>query len=215
MRYHRIYRNHSKGSTTLISLLVLFALISLGLLSLRFTYQDMSSAGNLRQAKQARYVAELGLHHAITLMQQQGNYLLRLRQGNEYLVIKSDGVIDYYRRNNAGVANKQRSIDLPPFPALNEGPTALGSIKTRVPSYEIKVEGITQGTAPSGQELSQSDLGTTRQHFCLMHFSARGFIAEQTLPKLNPNELSDEEWKASLELVAEHRLKAALTLGPF
>ena len=204
----------SKGSTTLISLLVLFALISLGLLSLRFTYQDISSAGNLKQAKQARYVAELGLHHAITLMQQQGTYILRSRQGPESLVIKSDGIVDYYRRDQAGVIVKQRSLNLGQFPALTDGPAPLG-MSNRVASYEITLEGITEGTAPSGQELSQSDLGTARQHFCLVQFSARGFVAEQTLPNLNRDQITEEAWRRSLDLVAEHRLKAALTLGPF
>jgi hypothetical protein len=214
---YRVRSSHqtSKGSTTLISLLVMFALMSLGLLSLRFTHQDMSSAGNLRQSKQARYVAELGLHHAITLMQQQGNYLLRTRQGPEYLVIKSNGDVDFYKRNAAGDTIKQRTIQLPIFPALTEGPKPLGLIQNRIPSYEIKVEGFSAGTAPAGQELSQSDLGTPRQHFCLMHFSARGFITEQSLSQLNREDMNEEEWRRSLDLVAEHRLKSAITLGPF
>ena len=65
------YRNSERGSTTLIAMLVLFALLGLGLLSMRHTYQDMSSAGNLRRAKQARYIADIGVHHALTLFQQQ------------------------------------------------------------------------------------------------------------------------------------------------
>ena len=204
-----------RGSTTLISLLVLFALMGLGMLSLRFTHQEISSAGNLRQAKQARYVAEIGLHHVITLLQQQGNYLLNIRQNGEFMQIKSDGTVEYYSRDNAGVEKKQRSINLPAFSAFAEGPAALGLTQNRVPSYEIRVDGITDGPTPPGQELSQSDLGTPRQSFCLVHFNARGYIAESTFPETQRDQMNEETWRASLELLAEHRLKAGVIIGPF
>ena len=61
-------RVSERGSTTLIAILVLFALMGLGLLSMRHTYQDMSSAGNLRRTTQARFIAEMGVHHTLTLL---------------------------------------------------------------------------------------------------------------------------------------------------
>ena len=209
------YRLSERGSTTLISLLVLFALISLGLLSLRSTHQEVSSAGNLRQAKQARYVAELGLHHAITLLQQQGSYLLGLRQSGENLLIDSNGDVTYFSSNADDEDVIRRSLNLPRFPAVRSGPGLLGIVQNRIPSYEVRIEGITAGPPPPGQELSQSDLGTPKQHFCLVHFSSRGFIATNNLPRLNRDELSERAWRASLELVAEHRIKAGVVLGPF
>ena len=74
VRNLRLPRSHSqeRGSTTLIAVLVLFALLGLGLLSMRHTYQDMSSVGNLRRATQARFVAEMGAHHAIRSHGQRG-----------------------------------------------------------------------------------------------------------------------------------------------
>ena len=164
-------RVSQKGSTTLISLLVLFALLGLGLISLQYTHQDLSSAGNLRQTKQARYVAEIALNHAITLMQQQGAYLLTQLQPNDFLQLTSTGEMRFIQRALNGEETLRRTINLPPFPALEDGPEELGVVQLNVPSYTVRMDGFAQGPPPPGQELSPTDLGTPQPLFCLIHFN--------------------------------------------
>jgi hypothetical protein len=209
------YRQAQRGSTTLIAILVLFALMGLGLLSMRHTYHDMSSAGNLRRAKQARFIAEVGANHAITLMQQQGSYLLGLRQPNDILELNHLGVLSYISINNAGIEALRMQINTPPLNAFDQGPKPVGELVSQVPSYEVRIEGITDGTPPPGQELSQSDLGTPRQSYCMIQVTSRGYLSRAALPEENSEALTEEQWKAAAELVAEHRVKAALTVGPF
>ena len=208
-------RRAERGSTTLIAMLVLFALLGLGLLSMRHTYQDMSSAGNLRRAKQARYIADIGAHHAITLLQQQGSYLLSLRQPDDILELNHLGVMKYISRNPAGIETPRMQIHTTPFNALNNGPSPLGDLVSQRPSYEVRIEGITDGPPPPGQELSQSDLGTPRQSYCMFQINSRGYLSTVELPEHDNESLTDEQWRAAAELVSEHRIKAALTLGPF
>ena len=206
---------HQKGSTTLIAILVLFALLGLGLLSMRYTYHDMSSAGNLRRAKQARFIAEVGAHHALALLQQQGSYLLNLRQPNDVLELNHLGILSFISRNNVGVETLRMQVNTTPLNAFEEGPKPLGGLVSQVPSYEVRIEGITDGVPPPGQELSQSDLGTPRQSFCMVQVTSRGYLSQSELPEHDNAALTDEEWKTNADLVAEHRVKAALTLGPF
>ena len=209
------YRHRQKGSSTLIAILVMFALLGLGLLSMRHTYHDMSSAGNLRRAKQARFIAEVGAHHAITLLQQQGSYLLSLRQANDILELNHLGALKYISRNQVGIETLRTQVQTTPLNAFTQGPEPLGTLLRQVPSYEVRIEGITDGPAPPGQELSQSDLGTPRQSYCLIQVSSRGYLSQQELPEADNAALTDDEWKAASEMVAEHRVKAAITVGPF
>ena len=204
-----------RGSTTLIAVLVLFALLGLGLLSMRHTYQDMSSVGNLRRATQARYVAEMGAHHAITLMQQQGSYLLGIRQPGDLLELNSQGLLSYIHRNPAGIETVRQQMNTPLFPGLIEGPSALGEVTSQRASYRVRIEGITDGPPPPGQELSQSDLGTPRQSYCLIQVSSYGFLSRLDLPETEREKLTESEWRAAARDVAEHRIKVAITLGPF
>lgn len=208
-------RRTERGSTTLIAMLVLFALLGLGLLSMRHTYQDMSSAGNLRRAKQARYIADIGAHHATTLLQQQGSYLLSLRQPDDILELNHLGIMKYISRNPAGIETPRMQIQTTPLNALNNGPSPLGDLVSQRPSYEVRIEGITDGPPPPGQELSQSDLGTPRQSYCMFQMNSRGYLSTVELPEHDNESLTDEQWRAAAELVSEHRIKAALTLGPF
>lgn len=216
-RSHRdhSHRSDERGGTTLIALLVLFALLGLGLLSMRHTYQDMSSAGNLRRATQARYIAEVGAHHAITLLQQQGSYLLNVRQPNDVLELNSQGVLKYINRNPAGVETLRQQLNTAQFLGLTDGPPPLGEVGAQRASYRVRIEGITDGPPPPGQELSQSDLGTPRQSYCLIQVSSYGYLARAELPKNEREELTDAEWLAASSDVAEHRVKVAITLGPF
>lgn len=208
-------RDKERGSTTLIAVLVLFALIGLGLLSMRHTYQDMSSVGNLRRATQARFIAEMGAHHAITLLQQQGSYLLGLRQPGDLLELDSLGVLSYVNRNAAGVENVRQQLNTPPFPGLTDGPAPLGEVRSQRASYRVRVEGITDGPPPPGQELSHSDLGTPRQSYCLIQVSSRGYLSRLDLPENERENLTESEWRAAARDVAEHRVKVAITVGPF
>ena len=209
------YRNSERGSTTLIAMLVLFALLGLGLLSMRHTYQDMSSAGNLRRAKQARYIADIGVHHALTLFQQQGSYLLSLRQPNDVLELNHLGVLKFISRNPAGVETPRMQIETVPLRALSEGPAPIGDLVSQRPSYEVRIEGITDGPPPPGQELSQSDIGSPRQSYCMIQVNSRGYLSRLELPEHSNEELTEEQWREAAELVSEHRVKAAVTLGPF
>ena len=212
---HQSKRLHEKGSTTLISVLVLLALLGLGLISLQYTHQDLSSAGNLRQSKQARYVSEIGLHHAITLMQSQGAYLLAQRQPDEFLILTSTNEVRYMLRAQNGEESQRLVLNLPPFLAFDDGPSPLGRVQSQVPSYQVRIDGITQGPPPPGQELSVTDLGTPQPLFCLIQFNAYGYIAPEPLPNLLQQEVGQEDWKANFERIAEHHTKAAVVLGPF
>ena len=213
--YPQSKRIQEKGSTTLISVLVLLALLGLGLISLQYTHQDLSSAGNLRQSKQARYVSEVGLHHAITLMQNQGAYLLTQRQPDEFLVLTSTNEVRYMLRAQNGDESQRLVLNLPPFLAFDDGPPPLGRVQSLVPSYQVRIDGITQGPTPPGQELSVTDLGTPQPLFCLVHFNAYGYISPEPLPNLLQQEIGQEAWKANFERIAEQHIKAAVVLGPF
>lgn len=208
-------RPEERGGTTLIAILVLFALLGLGLLSMRHTYQDMSSAGNLRRATQARFVAETGAHHAITLLQQQGSYLLNIRRPGDVLELNSQGLLTYIHRNAAGIENVRQQLNTEPFTGLTEGPSPLGELRGQRASYRVRIEGITDGPPPPGQELSQTDLGTPRQSYCLVQVSSYGYLARVDLPQNERDQLTDDEWLTAATDVAEHRVKVAITLGPY
>lgn len=211
-------RHDERGSSTLIAILALFGLLSLGLIAMRSAQDDIASAGNLRRTKQAQYLAEVGLHHAATLLQQQGNYMLSQRGPREYMTLTQRGTVRYWLPNPLdpeAAPTLQRELNTPPFPALVDGPDPLGLSATRVPSYEVRIEGFADAGAPPGQEISQDDLGTPRQRFCLIQLSARGFIASQENPEDTRQVLNELAWRASLTLHVEHQLKAGLVFGPF
>ena len=196
---------------------MLFALLSFGTIAMRSTQEDISNAGNISHVQQARYLAEVGLHHASALFQQQGTYLLAQRRPREVITLTQDGLVRYWLPNlndpNAPEA-LQRELRTPPFPALTEGPAPVSLARSRVPSYEVRVEGFSDAGAPPGQELSQSDLGTTPQRFCLAHFTSRGVISSQANPEETTKALDEAAWRASLEVHVERSLKAGLTIGP-
>jgi len=211
-------RSGDRGSATLVAILALFGLLSLGIIAMRSAQEDIASAGNLRGSKQAQYLAEIGLHHASTLLQQQGSYLLSQRGPREYMTLTQRGLLRYWLPNPVdpeAAPSLQRELNTPPFPALIEGPNPLDLSVTRVPSYEVRIEGFADAGAPPGQEISQEDLGTPRQRFCLIQLSARGFIASQENPGDTQQALNELAWRASLTLHVEHQLKAGLVFGPF
>jgi hypothetical protein len=149
-------------------------------------------------------------------MQNQGAYLLTQRQDNEFLVLTSTNEVRYMHRAPNGEETQRSVLNLPPFPVFEEGsPSSLGRVQTQIPSYQIRIDGITQGPPPPGQELSNTDLGTPQPQFCLIHFNAYGYIAPTSLPLLLQQEAGAEEWQNSFEQIAEHHIKAAVVLGPF
>lgn len=215
---HTHPRVKSKGSSTLIAILALFALLSLGTIAMRSTQQDIANAGNIKRVKQARALAEIGLQHAATLLQQQGSYLLNLRRPREVMTLRQDGLVRYWLPNAAdpeAAEVLQREVRTPPFPALTEGPSPLDLAPSRVPSYEVRVSGLLDAGAPPGQELSQGDLGTPQQRFCLVELTSSGVISSTAEPERTSLELDERAWRTSLQLHVEQSLKASLTVGPF
>ena len=49
----------------------------------------------------------------------------------------------------------------------------------------------------------------------MVQLSSYGYLARVELPESEREELTDAEWRTAASDVAEHRVKAALTLGPF
>lgn len=203
-------RRRQRGSALVLAILILFAMLGLGLLAMRSSTQNIAGSGNLRMNKQARYIAELGLHHAITLMQQDGENLLRLRglRTDSHLVIDSAGRVAAVDDAGDEVANLAR-----PAPSLlAAGPEALGQFgggSGLVPSYRVRVDGFTPGPPMAGFGLHETKR-EARADFCLMHFTAEGFVASTALP--DQEQLNAESGD---ERFAEHRVSAALVLGPY
>ncbi len=205
----------SKGGALVLSLLIILALTLIGIVSVRNAQQENTGSGNYKNTKQAYYVAELGINHVITLLQQQGDYLLGQRLDNEYFEVDSNGKLQFYQHtpiNKINLPTKQINLSSSPF--LNQGPKPLGSLGL-VPSYKVRVEGFTPAPPPSGQELSMDGSGT-RPKFCLIEFTAQGFIAPTALPEMpKTGVITDINYRTNVEQVIEQRVKAAVILGPF
>lgn len=201
MRRH--LRRRSRGSALVLAILILFAMLGLALIAMRTSTQSIAGSGNLRMTKQARYVAEVGLHHAITLLAQEGDNLLRLREDapTSTIEVESDGTVRIL-----DPAGNQIAVQDRPPPDLLTG--ALGDYGGVVPSYRVRVEGFTRAASPAGQGVG--DEGNSNEKFCAMSFSATGFIADKALP-------TDEDLDNATNQTqyAEHRVKAGVVLGPF
>ncbi|MGK0358897.1 MAG: hypothetical protein ACI9U2_001191 [Bradymonadia bacterium] len=206
-------RQAQRGSALVIAVLILFAMLGLGMLAMRSTTQNMAGSGSLRMNKQARFVAEVGLYHAMTLMKSEGDNLLTLRvpHPDSVLEVESTGTINV-RTEPYPAGNVRASEDRPVPPLLNgEGadPAALGQLAGGlVPSYRVVVEGFTQvqNSQIAGQEIGLG-AGENNEGFCMMHFTAIGYIATAELPTPEQLQTVDAE-----ERFAEHRVKAAVPL---
>jgi hypothetical protein len=208
---------HQRGSALVLSIFILFAMLAMGMLAMRSATQNISGSGNLRLTKQARYVAETGLYHAITLMNRQGGGLLPLRDGvnaqGSFLVVESPrgerAVSDVLVKSVDGATIDRVSRPAPPV--FSEGPSPLGpggDASGLVPSYQVEVSGFQQWACPPGfDEMALREQG---EGCCLMHFEARGVIAGEVHP-------SDEDLNVfgAADRFGEHRLKAGVVLGPF
>lgn len=187
----------------MLSILVLFALLGLALLAMRTSTQSIAGSGNMRMTKQARYVAEVGLYHAVTLMAQEGDNILQLRGGamTSTIEVRSDGVVRVLDDAGNEIANQGRAA-----PDLLTD--ALGDYGGVVPSYRVRVDGFARSAAPAGH--GTGDEGNSNEKFCSMSFTAVGFIADQALPTE-----ADLDAAGGNTQFAEHRVKAGIVLGPF
>ena len=206
-------RQAQRGSALVIAILILFAMLGLGLLAMRTTTQNIAGSGSLRMNKQARFVAEVGLYHAMTLMKNEGETFLALRvpHPDSVLEVESSGTITV-RSEPSPLGNARATENRPPPPLLNGNggdPVALGQLGGGlVPSYRVIVEGFTpvQNSQIAGQEIGLGD-GENGEGFCMMHFTSIGYIATNELP--TPEQLLGADAE---ERFAEHRVKAAVPL---
>ena len=209
-------RRNQRGSALILALLVLFAVLGLGMLAMRSATQNISGAGNLRLTKQARYTAEAGLHHALTLFNRQGDNLLGRRAAlgleGSTMVIESplpgagvsQGNVLVLDRNGA---ERLRFVQAGPG-FVTEGPNALGrygEASRLIASYRVDVEGFQPWACPQDDEEASRAQG---QGCCLMHFTSHGYVAREH----TPNQAEQDE---SARQYAEHQLKAGVVLGKF
>lgn len=209
-RHHA--RRRQRGSALILSVLILMAMLGLGLLAMRSSTQNIAGSGSLRMNKQARFVAEVGLYHALTLMKNEGDNLLRPRVPHPDSVLEIESTGDVVIRTEPspnGLARATINRDAPDLLNANNTPDALGDLGGGlVPSYRVVVEGFTpvQAAQMAGQEIGLG-AGENGEGFCMMHFTSIGYIARTTLP--TPEQLLGADAE---ERFAEHRVKAAVPL---
>ena len=215
----RQIRPSERGSALILTVLILFAMLGLGMLAMRSATQNVSGSGNMRLSMQARHIAEMGLFHAVTLMNRQAGILLPLREGRgleeSVIEVQSPLVAAGGRRSRVAVKNaagntvSERQIAAPPF--FVEGPPVLGVAGTASglkPSYAVTVSGFQPWTCPPG--FDEEALRRNGQGCCLMHFESNAVIAASETPEadaLNTREAAD--------LFAEHAMRAGVVMGPF
>ena len=132
---------------------------------MRSATQNMSGSGNLRMSVQARHVAEVGLYHAVTLMNRQAMILLPLRgrpdRGLSTFRISSPTAEDGAGRSRVEVVDangarlEQRTLAAPQF--FSSGPSALGvagEASGSKPSYVVSVTGFQPWACPAGYDES-------------------------------------------------------------
>ncbi len=210
-------KGNERGSALVLSIFILFAMLAMGMLAMRSATQNISGSGNLRLNKQARYVAEAGLYHAITLLNRDGPNILSSRSGpgadkSRFVVESARGpattsVVSLLSENGARLVQ----IERPAPQVFSVGPAALGLAGTAsglLPSYRVEVSGFQPWACPPGfDEMALQEQG---EGCCLMHFESHGMIADKELP--NEEDLTSF---GAADRFAEHRLKAGVVLGPF
>ena len=213
-------RRRQRGSALVLAIFILFAMLSLGMLAMRTATQSIRGTSNARLTKQARYVAEIGLYHAITMMNREGSRLLPSRDTanmvGSRIILKSprssppEARADVTFRTQAGeevvVAPRSRVA-----PAVWNGPNPLGIFGETsgfVPSYAVEVTGFKPWSCPAG--FDEAALAETGQGCCLMHFESKGVIARTEHP--SADEYASED---GINRFAEHVLRAGVVIGPF
>ncbi len=197
-------RRHQRGSALVLAILILFAMLGLGMLAMRSATQNIAGSGNLRLNKQARYVAEVGLYHAVTLMQQQGQTVLQARDDNEVIEIDSSGAVQTVDGEEKDAVAAVAGAP----PVLEAGPPSLGAFQSAlVPSYRVTVDGFVPANGGVvGEEVGED--GAPRSVFCRAEFTSEGFVASEALP-VNLDEIDPEA------RFATSSLKATVVIGPF
>ena len=131
-----------RGSALILTVFILFAMLGLGMLALRSATQNMAGSGNLRLGTQARYVAEMGLYHAVTLINRQGATILPQRDqpnlvgGTIEIESASPDRPERSRvlfKDEGGVTRQQPEMVAPSF--LTDGPPSLGVAGVASVSY--------------------------------------------------------------------------------
>ena len=194
-------RRTERGNALTLAVVILLAMIALGLLALRSTTQNIAGSGNLRMSKQARYVAEVGLYHAITLVnQRQVDDVLALRQPGWHIEVDSEGRVRLVDLD--GNVQFETDKQVPGF--LSDGPNPLGQFGEAsglVPSYRVSIEGFLLGRAPAGTDL--------KTKYCQLDVTSRGFVADRALP-------DDAVFNSARGVAefAEFTLRAGTVVGP-
>jgi len=202
-----------------LAILILFAMLGLGLLAMRTTTQNIAGSGNMRLQKQARYVSESGLYAVIALFNARslstselmGQWQTATIDGPAAVVIDDRGGARVVRLGADGrpeggpLFEAPAPVSVPAF--LASGPNPLGrygDTSGLVSSFEVQVEGFSLWGDPPGNGVSGS--GSTSEDSCLMHFTARGYIASAAV--------GDQDFLAARDdaRYAEHTLKAGMVI---
>jgi len=203
----RHVRRSERGSALVLAVLILFAMLGLGMLALRTTTQNIAGSGAQRLNKVARFVAEVGLYHAMATFRNEAENLLTMRVPFPDSVIEIDSTGEIRIRQAGGAAGPVQNRPAPQL--LDRGPAALGDLAGSglLPSYRVVVEGFTlvQAAQVAGEEIGRG--GADNEGFCMMHFTSTGYVAEQVLPTAQELEGANAEAR-----FAEHRVKAAVPL---
>jgi hypothetical protein len=179
-------RRGERGSALVLAILIMLAMLGLGLMAMKTTKDNAAGTGNLRLSKQARYIAEMGLYHAVTLMEQKWGDVMPLRGGDPTTRIEvlSDGRVRVLDAAGQPLGNAA-TFPVPAYYQARAGgavpPAPLGRFgegARLVPSYTVTIDGFAPAAARPGFGAEQLEENT----FCLMHFTARGYIADQALP---------------------------------
>ena len=218
MKYR--YSRYEEGSALVLAILVMFSMLGLGIVAMRSTSDGLVSAGNLRITKQVRQVAEMGLYHAITLMNRESSNLLPLRDEPQ---LRESYFSIYSPTESAGedtlstvtLSRSDHSVVLSQNSAapdiLGGGTLPLGRFQETsglIPSYRVRVVGFEPWTCPAG--FDERALEQQGQGCCLMHFESIGRIARE--PVTAEALVSTPDGRSRF---AEYLTRAGVVLGPF
>lgn len=210
----RMPRADERGSALVLAVVILFAMLGLGMLAMRSTTQNIAGSGVLRMEKQARYVAENGLFHFTSVLNNgAGDDVLSYFQAQKAanpLVLAVE--MDSNGNARVLVENPQGALvpvggDNPRWQAIRPGNMAaarqpLGPFAGGlVPSYRVRAEGFTLGRV-------DNDTGTAD---CLVHLTSTGYIWTAALPTQAQIQAAAQAGNTSL--FAEQQMKAAVQIS--
>lgn len=211
-------RRGERGSALILAVLILFAMLGLGLIAMRSTTQNIAGSGNLRLNKQARYVAEAGLYASLAVLNANTlgvrNALLtewqRAVEAGPAAVMLDDRGRAWVTR--VGPDGRQQGAPLfetvtgvPTFLASGPGPLGIyGQTSGLVTSFEVTVEGFAIWGPSAGNEIGDNGMATDGD--CLMHLTARGYVANAPVGADGFDRAGDDV------RFAEHTLKAGVVL---